>query len=214
MKERIGIFGGTFDPIHYGHLRSAEEIRERFDLGKVIFVPPFVHPLKSGDGAASARHRIEMARLAVQGNPAFDVSDFEVGRGEVSYTVVTLDHFREKYPSAELFFILGMDGWLEITSWYRYHRLFEQAHIVVHSRPGYPFKGPEEVLPGEMASKFSYRGESYKHQSGKNLWFIPVTDLKVSATEIRRRRSEGKSIRYLLPPQVLEFIEKHNLYAR
>lgn len=212
-RERIGIFGGSFDPIHFGHLRSAEEIGERFGLGKVIFVPSFVHPLKTADLAASASHRLEMARLACEGNPLFEVNDYELTRAEVSYSVFTLEHFNEVYPQSELFFALGMDGWLEITSWYRYKSLFEIANIVVHSRPGYGFKPPKEILPAGEAAKFESEGEKYVHSSGKSLSFIEVSDLKISATDIRNRRRVGKSIRYLTPERVVEYIAQHKLYA-
>ena len=213
MKPRIGIFGGTFDPIHFGHLRCAEEIREQFCLDRVIFVPPYVHPLKQTPNATNAAHRFEMAQLAVENNPSFVVSDYEVARGEISYTVITLDYFRRVFSSACIFFIVGADSWLDITHWYEYQRLFELANMIVHSRPGYNAKGPEEVLPPEVASRLVYDGEVYCHESGNTLRFASVTDLRISATDIRRRLAEGKTARYLLPKAVLEYIEKYGLYC-
>ena len=212
VKKRIGILGGTFDPIHFGHLRSASDIKDRFGLGKVIFVPSYAQPLKQGENHAGAEHRLEMTRLAVLDNSDFEASDFEVNNQGVSYTVVTLEHFTGIYPECDMYFIMGADSWAEITEWREYRRLFELANLVVTTRPGYKFCPPGEALEVDLASKLLYDGQSYAHPSGNRLWHVEITDVDVIATQIRRRVKEGESITGMSPEKVIDYIVEHELY--
>ncbi len=213
MKKRTGIFGGTFDPIHSGHLRVAEEVRELFDLDKMIFIPAYIQPLKDAHAAACAKHRLEMARQAVADNPYFEVNDCEVRREGPSYTVDTLDQIQSTCPKARLYFLLGSDAWLNITLWHDYMRLFESAELVVMSRPGYNVAPPDEVLPLEAAGSLCYDGERYAYPSGGGVRFAQVTWLDISGTLIRKKCKEGKSIKYLVHPAVEEYIRREKLYA-
>lgn len=209
---KVGIFGGTFDPIHFGHLRSAEEIREKLELDKIFFVPSYIHPFKATKNVADAKHRFAMVKLAIETNPFFEVSDFEIKRGDISYTVITLEHFKKEHPKRDLYFVLGNDGWREITLWYEYRRIFELANIVVHTRGGTTTISPSQLLPEDEVKNFRGREGCYIHKSGKKVIFVNVTELDVSATKIRETIGEGKSARYLTPDAVLDYIDKHNLY--
>jgi len=213
MQERIGIFGGTFDPIHYGHLRVAEEVRELLALDKLVFIPAHVQPLKDGSNSADAKHRLQMTHLAVPDNPHFEVDDCEINRGGASYTVDTLDHYRKNNIGSSLFFIIGSDAWLHIALWRDYMVLFELSELVVMTRPGYEAAPPEKVLPVEAAKRFCYDGGRYVYSMGGGIRFVSVTWLDISATYIRKRCMEGKSIKYLVHPEVEKYIMKENLYT-
>lgn len=210
--KTIGLFGGTFDPIHFGHLRSAEEIREKLELDKIIFVPSYIHPFKATRNVADVKHRLAMVKLAIEANPFFEVSDFEIKKGDISYTVLTLEHFKKEHPQRDFYFILGNDGWREITLWYEYRRIFELANIVVHTRSGTTTISPLQLLPEDEAKNFRESDGCYLHKSGKKVIFVNVTELDVSATQIRENIRQGKSVRYLTPDAVLDYIDKHTLY--
>jgi len=213
MKGKIGILGGTFNPIHYGHLRSAEEVREQLGLEKVIFIPAFIQPLKNSGENFEAGHRLEMTRIAVRDNPFFEVDDCEIRRGGDSYTVDTLEHYRKNYPQAQLHFIVGSDSWKTIAHWKRYEKLFELAWMVIMNRKDDPLRPPEKVLPVEVADRLCYDGDKYVHPAGGGVLFVSVTSLAISATEIRGRCKRRKSVRYLLPPRVHDYIQREKLYA-
>ena len=214
MQERVGIFGGTFDPIHYGHLRVAEEVREMLTLEKVVFIPAYVQPLKSDLSPAEPTHRLKMARLSVADNSLFDVDDCEICRGGASYTVDTIEHFRKNNKRTSLFLILGSDAWLNITHWYDYRRLFELSEVVVMTRPGYDAASIDKILPLELAKRFCYDGERFAYSANSGVRFVSVTWLDISGTLIRKRCMEGKSIKYLVHPEVEKYILKERLYTQ
>jgi len=212
---RIGLFGGTFDPIHWGHLRSAEEVREAFSLDRVVFVPASEPPLKKKKPATTPRQRLEMVRLAVVSNHDFDVSDVELSRPGKSYTIDTLRHFRETQDRTNsLYFILGIDAFREIGSWKDFKEIFPLCHLIVTSRPGCEAPMSLQGLPVAVKKLFCYDRfkEIYRHESGTFLYFFHLTDIAISASEIRRRLMERKSIRYLVPPEVESYIERKRLY--
>ena len=217
-NRRVGIFGGTFDPIHVGHLRAAEEVRERLRLRNVIFVPNRVPPHKPGRRPAAADARLAMARLAVRGDRGFAVSDVEVARAGPSYTVATLDYFRAlRGREAELFFILGADAFAEVATWRRAADLFAKAHFVVMTRPGARLPGLRAVLPPEVAARFRRSkgagGEdAWTHETGHVVRSASVTPLDISSSDIRARVARGESIRYLTPVAVARYIARHGLY--
>lgn len=211
-ERRVGIFGGTFDPVHFGHLRSAEEIREALVLDKVVFMPSYIHPFKSTKDVAEADHRLAMVKLAIASNPFFEVSDFEIRKRDVSYTTLTLEHFNKEFPNEDFYFIVGVDGWNEITLWYEYRRIFELASVVVHNRSKVAPPSSFKLLPPEDAENFRESDNCYIHKSGKKVVFVAVTELEISATEIRKRVRGGKSARYLTPDSVLDYIDEHRLY--
>jgi len=213
--KRLGLFGGTFNPIHYGHLRSAEEVAEALDLGQVWFIPAALPPHKSQSDMTSFEVRLTMTRLAVGRQARLAVSDVEGRRPGKSYTIETLHLLREEFgPQGELYFILGMDAMLEIATWKNYRELFTLSHFVVLDRPGYNRYYLEEVLKQQVHPGFKPlpTGEGFEHPSGYRVLVQATTLMDISGTRIRHLVRQGRSIRYLLPEGVRRFILKNNLY--
>jgi nicotinate-nucleotide adenylyltransferase len=190
---RIGIYGGTFNPPHRGHLIVAERVREKLVLDRVVFVPSHISPHKQDVVAVSGQARLDMLRLLLRGNAALEVSDCEVQREGVSYTVDTLRHFRQAYPSAELFLLVGTDNFAEFYTWRDPDDILEISTLVVMTRPG-----SEDVraLPEE----------------GGRIFLCRVPAIAVSSSTIRERVRRGESVRHLVPDQVREYIEQKRLY--
>ncbi len=210
----IGIFGGTFNPIHFGHLRLAEEVRERLSLERVIFIPSCQPPLKKED-VISADDRLNMVRMAIEGNPFFELSDIECKRKGVSYTVETLRELKGSLGNRNFVFIMGIDSFLELPLWYRPEEVIELADIAILNRP------PHKIE--ELYSSIYVRHNSEQKigdvkilelSSGKNLYVMPVTGLNISASEIRKLLKNGKSIKYLLPESVESYIISKGLYKK
>ena len=213
---RIGIFGGTFNPIHVAHLRSAEEVREAQSLDRVLFVPSATPPHKQRHGLASAAHRLAMVRLAIAGNPYFRVSTVEIERAGRSYSVDTIGVLRKQAPGNHFAFILGLDAFGEIGTWKKYRDLFSLCDIIVTSRPEYVLRRLRATLPVAARGEFWYGHETniLEHSSGHRLVFQRISDLQISASAIRDRLKNQQSIRYLVPPSVLRYIDHHKLYRR
>ncbi|MDP2690608.1 MAG: nicotinate-nucleotide adenylyltransferase [Deltaproteobacteria bacterium] len=215
----IAVLGGTFNPIHFGHLRVAEEAREALGLDKVLFMPAFFPPHKEDPALVDADTRLEMVRLAVEGNPGFAVSDMELKRGGRSFTIDTVRELKaggKDGPRVSL--IIGNDSFNDITTWCEYEELLNLASFIIVPRPGYPVKKPAEALPVELARKFWYDstsgayGVSYRNSEGNSLTYLDCTLLDISSSDIRRRIREGRSVRYLLPDGVIGFIREKGLY--
>jgi len=199
---RLGLFGGSFDPVHYGHLLLAECCREQCRLEQVWFLPAAVPPHKQGRELTPAKARIEMLELAIAGHEAFAVNRYEVDRGGVSYTVETLRHFRAQDPDRELFFLLGVDMLHDLPHWREADQICQLATPVVVRRP--PVGEPDFGCLAGLASPDQIdriRG----HQ-------VQMPQIDLSSTEIRRRVAEGLSIRYQTPRAVEKYIETHGLY--
>jgi nicotinate-nucleotide adenylyltransferase len=211
--RRVGIFGGTFNPIHLAHLRSAEEVREAQRLDRILFVPSATPPHKRKYGLVSAEHRLAMVRLAIAGNPRFRVSTIEIDRPGRSYSVDTLHALRARMPGVAFVFIMGLDTFREIDTWKEYERLFALADLVVTSRP--PLREPNlrRALPVAVRAQFCYRNAYLEHRTGNRVVFQRISDLDISASAIRQRLSRGFSIRYLVPPAVERYIRRNGLYA-
>jgi nicotinate-nucleotide adenylyltransferase len=219
LTQKIGILGGTFNPVHYGHLAAAEEIRDRLKLDRVLFIPSFIPPHKQEDEVPPAIHRMEMVRLAIAGNPAFVPSDVEIRRGGRSYTLDTVETLRADHPGAELFFITGLDSFLEIQTWSHWDRLLTLCTFVVLSRPGYRFTDLLKIpflKPAEREITGLDRGERTQAvvTAGAITVFLELIPLyDISSTDIRRRTREGRSVKYLLPDAVEIYIIKNKLYV-
>jgi nicotinate-nucleotide adenylyltransferase len=203
--RRLGLFGGTFNPIHYGHLRSAEEVCEALALNRLWFIPAGHPPHKTAQGITSFEVRLEMSRLAVGDHPVMSVSDLEGRRPGRSYSIETLRQIRREVgPAWELYFILGLDAILEIATWKDYQDLFTLSHFVVLDRPGYDRQRLGEVLLREVHPLFRALqvGQSFQHPSGHNVVLQETTLMDISGTGIREMVRRGHSIRYLLPEAV------------
>ena len=210
---RVGLFGGTFNPIHLGHLRGAEEIREAFHLEEVTFVPSSIPPHKMTEKVTEASHRLEMVRLAVSGNPYFSASDAEISRPGKSYSIETIRYFRERRQDA-FFFILGSDAFVEIETWKEFQNLFSLCHVIVMTRPGPQKETPS--LPRALVPNFRYASEEkvWIHVSGYILYFKEISFLDISSTKVRELIEKGRSVRYLIPPEVEAYIHDHELYRK
>jgi len=213
--NRLGLFGGTFNPIHYGHLRAAEEVAEALALEQLWFIPAAVPPLKASQDLTPFPVRLAMTRLAVGEHPVLQVSDLEGRLPGKSYTIETLRHLRGQFgPEAELYFILGLDAILEIRAWKDYRELFTLCHFVVLDRPGSPREELETVLRREVHPGFLPlpEGAGFQHPGGLKVLHQAATLMDISSTRIRGLVGRGRSIRYLLPETVREYILRQKLY--
>ncbi|HEX4209185.1 MAG TPA: nicotinate-nucleotide adenylyltransferase [Candidatus Binataceae bacterium] len=211
---RVGLYGGSFNPIHFGHLRAAEEDREVLGLDLLYFIPAASPPHKQDGHLAAADQRLNMVRLATKGNRHFMVSDAEIRRSGRSYTIDTVRHFKETMRAqAELHLIMGADQFNELETWKSSDELVKLCHLVVHTRP---------LVEGSQASHaslatvkhFGYVREDdhYVHPGGYTLAFITTTFLPISATLIRHKIAAQESVRYLLPDDVTDYIRRHKVY--
>lgn len=197
----IGIMGGTFDPIHLGHLRTAEEVLQGFGLRKVIFVPSGKPPHKPSGEVTSPEHRYLMTGLAIADHPKFEVSRMEIDREGPSYALDSLLELREMYKGqASFYFITGLDAISKIVTWKSSLRLFDLADFVAVTRPGYSMSVLDDLRTALGHTLFS------------RIRPFPVTLLDIASTDIRKKVREGKSVRYLVPDLVAKYIEKERLY--
>lgn len=215
--KKIGLFGGTFNPIHFGHLRSAEEIYELFALEKVIFIPAADPPHKKKANIAPALWRARMVNLAIADNPHFSLSLVELRRKGKSYSVETISHFRRRFGQrVQLNFILGLDAFLEINTWKDYPTLFQLCNFVIMTRPGFEKNFSVDHLPVELKNYFCYdeKKRGFIHESGFGVFPREITGMDISSTMIREKIAKGQSIKYLLPAGVEEYIYRHKLYQQ
>ena len=209
-----GILGGTFDPIHVGHLRCAEEIRELFALDRVLFIPSSQPPHKDYPAMTPFANRAQMVRLAIAGHPSFSFSDLESKRAGLSYSVETVEQLLASHPKAELYFIMGQDAFQTIQSWKNWERLVLLCHIVVMTRAGWKNEGLTEILPPDYVGRFHYNAalNGYQVSTGQTIFFRQVSFLEVSSSDIRNRIKAGKSARYLVPEAVLAYLAETGCY--
>ena len=194
--QRIGVMGGTFDPIHNGHLVAASEVADKFSLDTVLFVPTGQPWQKADKQVTSAESRYLMKVIATASNPRYGVSRVDIDRGGDTYTVDTLRDLRTRYPDAELFFITGADAMANIVSWHKWEDMFDMARFVAVTRPGCELS--EAMMPDI-------------HECRIDLVDVPA--LAISSTDIRERAGQGRPVWYLVPDGVVQYISKNNLYA-
>jgi nicotinate-nucleotide adenylyltransferase len=211
---RLGILGGTFDPIHYGHLRLAEEVGETLNLEHVYLIPAALPPHKGQRKVSPFQHRLEMTRIASAESPLLKVLDLEARREGFSYSIETLKTFhRMVQPDLDLHFVLGMDAFLEIETWKDYRSLFHYAHFVVIQRPGFPSDILESFLPTLGVAFAKKNGENrFVAPSGYEVICMEATLMDISSTKIREKVAAGKSIRFLVPEAVKTYIDHSHLY--
>jgi len=197
--KRIGVFGGAFNPVHTAHLIIAEDVRQQMHLDKVLFIPYAKPPHKEHDGLADAETRLHMINLAISDNPFFEASDMEIKRGKnsVTYTVDTLMELREQYKNEQvkLYLIIGIDNLIDLHTWKDPGKLFLLSEVLVLNRPGYLI-------------------QNVQNDFGRQVVFVPAPNLDISATDIRFKLKENKSIKYLVPKAVEEFIKNNKLYIQ
>ncbi|HBQ20626.1 MAG: nicotinate (nicotinamide) nucleotide adenylyltransferase [Deltaproteobacteria bacterium GWA2_38_16] len=214
--KRIGLFGGTFDPIHNGHIKAASKIKEKFSLDHIYFVPAYISPYKTYLGTSSSLHRLEMVKKGIEGFPDFSISEFELNKKEVSYTIHTLKHYKNILPpGAELYFILGSDAFLGISQWKNVEEIFSNCHLLVVRRPGHPLHPLSKILESPLLLKeFSTlkEGEHYRHFTGHDIYIVKIPTVNISSSELRQKIAHHKPYTSFVPHSVAEYIKKYSLY--
>jgi nicotinate-nucleotide adenylyltransferase len=198
--KKLGILGGTFDPIHFGHLLAAEWAGEAFGLDELVFIPAARPPHKDPAGVIDGHHRYRMVELAIEDNPAFSVSSLELERSGYSYTIDTVRHYLQSDPQLDIRFILGVDALQLIYSWKDVTQLLKLCRFIVVTRPGYQLDRSDpvfETVPAEIWDRVE---------------LLSIPGVEISSSEIRCRVAAGQSIRYLLPSPVADYIDKNHLY--
>jgi nicotinate-nucleotide adenylyltransferase len=193
-QKRIIIFGGTFDPIHLGHLILAQEAQNFFSAAKVFFVPCYQSPHKLSQKPVHYKHRIKMLSLAIKNNPKFVISDYEIKQKGISYAYKTIEYFKKKYPKYKIYFLMGLDSFLEFKLWKNWEKILKMSTIIVGSRMVKNIKKYDDLL------------------KNKKVVLLPSLNIEISANDIRTRVQENKSIKYLVPPEVEKYIINHKLY--
>ncbi len=189
--KKIGLFGGTFDPIHIGHTIVAEWIWDALHLDRVIFIPNFIHPFHKRQGISDARYRLRMLQLALSDFPQFEISTIEIDREGVSYTIDTIRHFQQKYADTQLFLIVGTDNLHDFWKWKEPQNILTEARMVVYNRKGF-----------SVDPKFKK----------ENIVFLETPHIEISSTEIRQRIQNKRACQSLLHPGVYQFIKEHKIY--
>jgi nicotinate-nucleotide adenylyltransferase len=198
---RIGVLGGTFDPIHYGHLAAAEEARVKLNLGKVLFAVAGLPPHKLDEEVTPVEHRVAMVRLGIASNPHFEISLVDVDRPGPSYTVDTISILQEKWgQNAEFFFVMGLDSLVDVPAWHQPRRLIQLCHLVAVARPGFEadMSQLEEAIPG-ISSRMD---------------IINMPEVDISSSDLQLRVREGLPIKYQVPEEVERYIREHELYQQ
>lgn len=189
--NKIALFGGTFDPIHLGHLKVAEWVKDVLNLDKVIFIPNHIHPFQKRKNITSSEYRLKMLELALQEYPQFDLDSVEIARKGVSYTIDTILHFQKLYPQTDLFLLIGADNLLELPKWKDTQGILSLVKIVVYNRES------RQSVP--MMDK-------------NHFIFLESPKIEISSTDIRERLAEGRSCKSMLPAEVINFIDKNKVY--
>ncbi|MEN1762051.1 nicotinate-nucleotide adenylyltransferase [Anoxynatronum sibiricum] len=200
VLKRIGILGGTFDPVHLGHLTLAQAALEECNLDIVYFVPAGEPPHKRGQLISPAEHRQRMVELAIQGQPFFKLCNFEIMRRKPSYTVHLMHHMQHNFPGSELFFILGADSLLEVESWYQFEELFQLSKFIVVKR--------QKNTDAELLNKIAF----FQSEFHASIQLIQAVRMDVSSSEVRSRTADGQSILSMIPETVQRYIRQHRLY--
>jgi nicotinate-nucleotide adenylyltransferase len=216
-RQRLGLMGGAFNPIHLGHLRAAEAIREQHSLDVVVFIPTALPPHKDARPMAPLPDRLAMTRLATENNPGFEVSDIEGRLPAPSYTVTTMEYFRDQCgDDTTLFFLTGMDSFLDIGTWKDYQRLFSLVEFIVFTRPGADASLMSHVVQGKVSPEYQWdeAAGAFIADGLKRIHVSRIFELDISSTEIRRLVAQGRSVRYLIPDPVREYISIKGLYRR
>jgi nicotinate-nucleotide adenylyltransferase len=217
VRQRLGVYGGTFDPVHNGHLRVAAALLENFALDQLLFVPAFVPPHKRGQAISAGHHRYAMLALATADEPRMLISTIELEAPMRPYTIETLGRFQAQDPQAQLFFVMGMDSFRDVTSWREHERLLSDYSIIVAARPGLSADGLAHLAPHLQARVIDLRGGLRPRDEDLAAPHVFITDyvtVDVAATEIRERASTGESVEQMVPPTVAAYIAKYRLYKQ
>jgi len=216
LIETIGLFGGTFDPIHLGHLRAAAEVRRLASLDRILFIPSYLPPHKTPGAAAPAADRLRMVELACLRRAGFEASPLEVEARGKSYSIVTQRKVRSLSPGARLFFILGVDAFLDIGTWHEYGKLLEECRFIVTGRPGFELERARGVLGGRLGQKIGALVDAGSLVGPVpprfRIILVPIRALDISSTAVRDLARRGRPLDGLVPRAVAAYIREHRLY--
>lgn len=215
VGEQIGLLGGTFNPIHNGHLKAADLVCGLLKLNRVLFIPSYIPPHKESFDILPPHHRMRMVKLALDSYPKFYPSDVEIKARQKSYSIHTLTLLKKRHPTAEIFFILGIDAFLEIGTWKDYRKVLDQCSFAVISRPGYSLQDARTALDKDYRERLIEASGDKSLLRGKGdpvILLLEMKTLDISSTEIRRRIRAGLSIDGLVPDPVAMYIYKNELY--
>jgi len=214
--ETVGLYGGTFDPIHLGHLRAAAEVRRKARLDRILFIPSYLPPHKASGASASAADRLRMVELAVRRRAGFEVSPIEAEARERSYSILTLRKLRALSPGARLFFILGIDAFLDIGTWHQHEKVLEECLFIVTGRPGYDLERARGVLGGSLREATGTLAEAGDLGSAappkRRIVLVPIRALDISSTAVRELARRGRPLEGLVPKAVAAYIRERQLY--
>jgi nicotinate-nucleotide adenylyltransferase len=214
---RIGILGGTFDPIHNGHIRPALEVKNSLNLDSIWLMPNHIPPHKAGPKTGTA-HRLAMVQLVCSSHNEFELCDIEINRDTPSYTVTSLHQLTQAYPEHEFYFIMGMDSFIQLDRWYQWQTLFELCHIVVCQRPGWqleqssPMATLMQIKVQQRLQQLALKDKPIKAAKVGNIFPVNITAQDISSTEIRARIRNKQALNQLLPAKIIDYIEQHRLY--
>jgi len=215
---KIGLFGGTFNPIHLGHLRAAEIVVQKFSLDKLFFIPSYTPPHKESAQIASPQHRLKMVERAVRPFAHFCASSIEIDAGGKSYSILTLKKIKTQHPEARIFFLLGVDAFLEIETWKDYENVLEQCSFIIMSRPQFHLEDAHEVLSQKYSQRIvdlsGSRTPASVEDSTNLIYLVPIQALDISSTEVRERVSRSQSIKDLVSESVEHYIKEKGLYQK
>ncbi len=214
-RKRIGILGGTFNPIHTGHLKAAEIVIKRFDLDKILFIPSYIPPHKKNTHVISPLHRWNMVRIALDGYSGFEPSPIEIEAKEKSYSIITLNKIKNSYPESQILFILGIDAFLEIDIWKDYKELLESCSFIVMSRPGFKLEQAKNIIGGRYRKRMIEVKSNVKEEEikGYDFFLLHMNSLDIASSEIRRKIKKGESIQGMVPDEVEKYIKENKLYS-
>jgi len=214
-NHRIGILGGTFNPVHNGHLKAAETVIERFFLDRILFIPSFIPPHKENAYTLSPEHRFNMVSLALAGRPDFVPSRIEIDAREKSYSIITLNKIKKLNPDSRIFFILGIDAFVEIDTWKDYTDLINSCSFIVISRPGFNLKDAKRIIGGKYAKRMIEIESSINEKDIEryDFFLLHMESLDIASSDIRKKIKKGESIQGMVPYEVEKYIKEKKLYS-